>query len=89
MAEYTIGLILSLAKNYVIYDKELRKGNWDIRKVKGMDVEGKTLGLIGYGKIANLVAKKAHFGLDMNVKVYRRNLKEDYEENEISFYKDI
>lgn len=89
VAEYTIGLILSLAKNYVIYDKELRKGNWDIRKVKGMDVEGKTLGLIGYGKIAKLVAKKAHFGLDMNVKVYRRNLKEDYEENEISFYKDI
>lgn len=74
VAEYTIGLIIALAKNYFIYDSELRKGNFEIRNIKGMDLEGKTLGLIGFGKIGQLVAKKASLGLGMKILVYKRKV---------------
>ena len=74
VAEYTIGLIIALAKNYFIYDSELRKENFEIRNIKGMDLEGKTLGLIGFGKIGQLVAKKASLGLGMKILVYKRTV---------------
>lgn len=74
VAEFTIGLILDLAKHIVHYDHELRGGNWNIRKLSGIDVEGKTLGIIGMGNIGSLVAKKATMGLGMKVIAHKRNL---------------
>lgn len=68
VAEHTIYLMLSCARNASIIDDEFRKGNFDIRnKAKGMDLEGKTLGLIGMGRIGTMVAKKAVFGFGMKV----------------------
>lgn len=75
VAEYTIGLLLSLSKIYRIYDKELRKGNFQIRQTFGMDLEGKVLGIIGMGNIGNLVAQKASQGFGMKVIGYKRNIK--------------
>ncbi|WP_446898991.1 hydroxyacid dehydrogenase [Clostridium sp. LBM24168] len=75
VAEYTIGLIISLSKNLLLYDKELRRGNFQIRQVLGMDLEGKTLGIIGMGNIGSLVAKKASKGLGMKVIGFKRNIK--------------
>ncbi|MFA9380469.1 MAG: hydroxyacid dehydrogenase [Acetanaerobacterium sp.] len=74
VAEYTIGLILGLAKHIPLYDRGLRGGNWNIRRTIGMDVEGKTLGIIGMGNIGSLVAKKAAMGLGMKVLGHKRNL---------------
>ncbi len=74
VAEYTIGLIVSLAKNFVTYDKGVKEGNWNIRKKLGMDLEGKTLGIIGMGNIGTLVAKKAAIGLGMKVIAYKRKI---------------
>ncbi|MDF2522464.1 MAG: Phosphoglycerate dehydrogenase [Clostridiales bacterium] len=68
VAEHTITLILALAKNLVKVDKEFRNGDFEIRnRLKGMDVEGKTLGLVGLGRIGTMVAKKAALGLGMKV----------------------
>ncbi len=68
VAEHTIFLMLSCARNAYIVDSEFRAGNFEIRnKAKGMDLEGKTLGLIGLGRIGQMVAKKAIFGFGMKV----------------------
>lgn len=74
VAEYTIGLILSLAKHINLYHKELQIGNWNIRQIHGIDLAGKTLGIIGMGQIGTEVAKKAFYGLDMRVIGYKRSL---------------
>ncbi|AZV58060.1 hydroxyacid dehydrogenase [Clostridium sp. AWRP] len=74
VAEYTMGLILLLAKKLLIYDRELRDGNFQIRKSFGMDLEGKTLGIIGVGSIGELVALKASKGFGMRVIGFKRNI---------------
>lgn len=74
VAEYTIGLILDLSRNILLYDRELRAGNWSVRKTSGMDIEGRTLGIIGMGNIGSLVAQKAAMGFGMKVLAYKRNL---------------
>ncbi|WP_338432241.1 hydroxyacid dehydrogenase [Clostridium tyrobutyricum] len=89
VAEYTIGLIIALSKNLLTYDKELRKGNFQIRKVLGMDLEGKTLGVIGMGNIGTLVAKKASNGLNMKVIGFKRCIKNVVPMNNIELTSDI
>ncbi len=71
VAEFAITSILSLAKNIKMFEKELRDDNFEYKfSNKGVDVAGKTLGIIGLGNIGSIVAKKAHFGLDMKVIAY-------------------
>jgi lactate dehydrogenase-like 2-hydroxyacid dehydrogenase len=43
---------------------------WHPNQLVGQKVTGKTLGLIGFGRIAQAMAKKAHFGFDMNILFY-------------------
>ena len=72
VAEHTIALMLACAKNIPYFDKITCEGDWVKRDTeKTIDVSGKTLGLIGFGRISGLVAKKAALGFDMNVLVYR------------------
>ena len=72
VAEHTIALMLACAKNIPYFDKITREGDWVKRDTeKTIDVSVKTLGLIGFGRISGLVAKKAALGFDMNVLVYR------------------
>ncbi|MBA7533143.1 Glyoxylate/hydroxypyruvate reductase B [subsurface metagenome] len=60
VAEHTIALILAISKQLLYLDSELRKGNFKTvrRLYLPVDINGKTLGLIGCGRIARLVAKK-------------------------------
>ena len=68
VAEHTMGLIVALAKNTVRCDGELRNGNFEIRnQIKGVDLEGKILGIIGMGRIGSIVARKAALGFDMKI----------------------
>ena len=82
VAEHAIGLIAALAHNIVRSDKAFRAGDFEIRnRVKGCDLEGKVLGVLGMGKIGRLVAKKAFHGLSMKVVGYDPYLKaEDFPE---------
>ncbi|MDF2541418.1 MAG: D-isomer specific 2-hydroxyacid dehydrogenase NAD-binding [Herbinix sp.] len=72
VAEHTIALILACAKNLVFMDQKTRNGEWNLRnEVPSGDITGKTLGIIGYGRIGKLVARKAAFGFDMKIIIYR------------------
>jgi len=77
VAEYALGMIIALARNFTRSDKAVRTGNWEFRnKSAAYDLAGKTLGLVGAGRVGSLVAKKARYGLDMEVLVYDPYLKE-------------
>jgi D-3-phosphoglycerate dehydrogenase / 2-oxoglutarate reductase len=67
-AEHTIALILALARQIPKADSLLHAGNWN-RKLKGTQIRGKTLGIIGLGRVGSEVAQLAN-GLQMNVLAY-------------------
>lgn len=79
VAEYTIGLILMLAKGSIDYNNEFKVGNMEVRKRLGENVYGKTLGIIGMGNIGTQVAKIASNGLGMKVIGYNRHIEKDEE----------
>ena len=58
-AEHTFGLMLSLARNIARGDASIRSGRWDRAKFRGVELDGKTLGLVGMGRIGSLVAQRA------------------------------
>ncbi|MBZ4646216.1 MAG: D-3-phosphoglycerate dehydrogenase / 2-oxoglutarate reductase [Petroclostridium sp.] len=89
VAEHTIGLIIACARNMVRVDKEFRNGNFEIRnQLKGMDIEGKILGLVGLGRIGTMVAKKAALGLGMKVIGYDPYITQDKVAPEIELIND-
>jgi D-lactate dehydrogenase len=66
VAEHTFALILALAKNLMKSCDRTRKGNFSFEGLRGFDLMGKTLGIIGMGRIGGHVAKIAN-GFDMRV----------------------
>jgi D-3-phosphoglycerate dehydrogenase len=66
VAELTVGLMLSLARHVARADRTTRAGKWEKKSLQGTELNGKTLGLIGLGRIGTEVAQRAH-ALGMNV----------------------
>jgi D-3-phosphoglycerate dehydrogenase / 2-oxoglutarate reductase len=64
VAELTIALIISLLRSVPFGDARIKAGGWERRQ--GTEIEGRTLGVIGTGKIGRLVTKLA-LGMDMRV----------------------
>jgi phosphoglycerate dehydrogenase-like enzyme len=64
VAELTIGLLFALARSIPFSDQGIKAGGWERRL--GMELEGKTLGLVGCGRIGRIVARLA-LGLGMRV----------------------
>ena len=58
-AEHTFSLILSLSRNIPQADLSVKKGEWEKKKFMGVELYGKTLGIIGLGRIGTEVAKRA------------------------------
>ena len=58
-AEHTFGLLLSQARNIPRADATIRSGRWDRAAFRGVELHGKTLGLVGMGRIGALVAQRA------------------------------
>lgn len=83
-ADLSFGLLLAAARRVPEADSFVREGNWDgwelIQPQQGVDVHGKTLGIIGMGRIGTAVARRGHFGFDMDVIYYSRTRKEHLEE---------
>jgi D-3-phosphoglycerate dehydrogenase / 2-oxoglutarate reductase len=70
VAEHTMLLILGLARKILVVTREFKKGNFAVRnQERGMDIEGKVLGIVGMGKIGRLVARKA-LAFDMKIVGY-------------------
>ena len=59
VAELALGHLLSLARYIGRGTVSLKNGSWEKKALKGVEIEGKTLGIIGIGRIGQLVAKKA------------------------------
>jgi len=65
-AEHTIALLMATARNVGRADASLKSGKWERSKLVGIEVGGKTLGVIGLGKVGMKVARMA-IGLGMKV----------------------
>ena len=79
VAEYAICLALMLTKKAALYNNGLKANDMSVRKVYGNDISGKTMGIIGMGKIGSQVAKIASLGLGMKVIGYSRRITEKQE----------
>ena len=66
VAELTIGLMLSLARKIPAADRHVKQGGWDRRADTGVELHGKTLGVLGFGRIGFLTARRAA-GFGMNI----------------------
>jgi D-3-phosphoglycerate dehydrogenase len=68
-AEHTVALMMSLARNIPRANAGMHAGKWERSKLSGVELYGKTLGIIGFGRIGQLVAERAQ-GLAMDVIAY-------------------
>ncbi len=71
VAEHFVGLALALAKRILEADQALRAGQWKVRyEYIGRELAGKTLGVVGFGRIGRATARIAHFGFGMPILYY-------------------
>lgn len=77
VAEHALALMLSLARGVVAYDRAVRDGDWRLAVAAPLHrIAGRTLGIVGYGKIGRTLARKAR-GLGLRVLAYDRGPVED------------
>src|ERR1700754_2118337 len=63
-AEHTLALLLAQARNVPQANADLKGGEWNRSKWEGVELHGKTLGIVGLGRVGVLVAQRAHaFGM--------------------------
>lgn len=65
-AEHTLSMMFSLARNIPQATASLREGKWEKKRLVGVEITGKTLGIVGLGHIGRVVAERA-LGLKMKV----------------------
>jgi D-3-phosphoglycerate dehydrogenase / 2-oxoglutarate reductase len=64
VAEHALALLLALARRIPAADSSVKQGKWEKKKLQGVELRGKTLGLVGLGKIGSEVARlAAGFGM--------------------------
>lgn len=71
VAELAVGYLFALARPIVEATNSMKEGKWEKKQLKGTELAGKTLGLVGFGRIGSLVGHKADC-LGMEVLFYRR-----------------
>ncbi len=68
VAEHAVGLMLALSKQIVFADQRLRQGQFEIRNdILGREMMGRTLGVIGFGRIGKRVAQICHHAFGMRI----------------------
>ena len=87
IAEYVIGAMLTLTRDFVRLDAALRKGDWQSQWVVGVapppvwpELNGKTIGILGYGRIDQAVARRAR-AFDMTICAVRRDVRRSVEDD--------
>jgi D-3-phosphoglycerate dehydrogenase len=68
-AEHTIGLLVALSRNIAQAHAALKEGRWERSKWAGIELADKTLGVLGFGRIGQQVARRAQ-GLGIRVLAY-------------------
>lgn len=79
-AEHTIGLIFSLLRKIPLANDTTHKGLWEKKKMKGSELKGKKIGIIGFGNVGKRVAELSNaLGMDVFIcSSYFNSLKENY-----------
>ena len=57
--EHTLALMLAVARNLPAADASMKRGEWDRKSFVGVELQGKTLGIVGFGRIGQRVATRA------------------------------
>ncbi|MDF0707786.1 2-hydroxyacid dehydrogenase [Flagellimonas okinawensis] len=69
VGEHTLGMLLSIMNHMCKADRQVRKGKWKREQNRGVELDGKTVGIIGYGNMGKAFAKKL-LGFDVEVICY-------------------
>ncbi|MFZ3101948.1 MAG: phosphoglycerate dehydrogenase [Desulfitobacteriaceae bacterium] len=67
--EHTMAMMMALARNIPQAYRSMKEGKWERNKFMGIEMRGKTLGIIGLGRIGSGVAKRA-IAMEMNIMAY-------------------
>lgn len=81
VAEMVLGHMLMLARHLARANQSLKEKKWEKKLLKGSEIEGKTLGLMGYGRVSRLLAKKAK-ALGMEVFCFDPKLAKNFTDEE-------
>ncbi|UCE16992.1 MAG: D-2-hydroxyacid dehydrogenase [Candidatus Bathyarchaeota archaeon] len=71
VAELTIGLMISLARHISLADRTMKDGKWIKKKLRGWELKGKTLGVVGLGNVGEKMAKIAK-AMGMKILITKR-----------------
>ena len=78
VAEHTVGMMIAVAHHIAYFDAGIRKGEWEFRNsCRSYDLQGKTLGLVGMGRIGSMVANMCIKAFGMKVIGYDAYLPAD------------
>ncbi len=92
VAEHTFALLMSVAKRIVEADKFVREGKykqWEPKGFLGPQIWGKTIGIVGLGRIGSFVAQIAHGGFNMEVLYYDVKKNEEFEMRFSAKYREL
>ena len=81
-AEHTISLIFALQRKITVANETTHKGLWEKKKLKGNEIKGKKIGIVGFGNVGKRVAEISHV-LGMHVSIfssYFETIKDNYPE---------
>lgn len=90
VAELAIGLMLAVLRKIAYSDRMMRSGEWVKKKAMGYELGGKTLGIVGMGRIGRTVARIAYHGFGMRIIYYDVvRCKREFEEEVKAKYVDL
>jgi len=92
VADLALALMLSAARRLPEMDKLVKDGKWGNKSDEplfGVDVHGKTLGIIGMGRIGESIARRGKFGFNMEVLYHNRRRKSEVEETLSTTYSSL
>jgi len=83
VAELAVGLMLAVARKIAFSDRKMRSGEWVKHEAVGFELKGKTLGIVGFGRIGKAVARICYYGFGMKI-VYTDQTRDPEAEREFN-----